>query len=262
MDIIGTQVAGLTILQEAAKGARSRVFLASDGEMVRALKVFLPEYAHHAERELELGRSLSHPNLNPVERKVDVGEYVGVLMPFISGKRLSSFYDASFAEFIHLFKDLLTALDHLHSQGILHRDVKPENVIVDRAKRARLIDYDLAIHKGELQERRSVVGTIAYLSPEQAQGEAASERSDLYSAGIILYRALTGEVPFTGSASEVAKAHREDTPTAPSNFNEAFRPFDAFFERLLAKQPEARFGCAGDILKALEPLHLYAETMR
>lgn len=262
MDIIGTQVAGLTILQEAAKGARSRVFLASDGEVVRALKVFLPEYAHHAERELELGQSLSHPNLNPVERKVEVGEHVGVLMPFISGKRLGSYYDEPFAEFITIFKGVLTALEHLHAQDILHRDVKPENVIVDRAKRARLIDYDLAIHKGELQERRSVVGTIAYLSPEQAQGESASERSDLYSAGIILYRALTGEVPFTGSVSEVAKAHREATPTAPSKFNEAYKPFDAFFERLLAKQPGARFGCATDTLEALESLQTYAEEVR
>jgi eukaryotic-like serine/threonine-protein kinase len=254
--LIGKKVNGLTILQNTAKGARSRIFLASDGKVVKAVKVFLPSYRHHAERELAIGQWLNHPHLNPVEALVDLDNHLGVIMPFVSGQQLNEYFQLSFADFTKMFAGVLAALGYLHELDIIHRDIKPENVIVDRTGQARLIDFDLAIRVKEAQLNQSVAGTLAYLSPEQAQGAAASKISDLYAAGIILYRALTGEVPFTGSAREVARAHREDNPNAPSSFNPEFQPFDTFFARLLAKRQEERFQTADEILVALRSLKL------
>ena len=262
MKLIGKKVEGLTILQNTAKGARSRIFLASDGKVVKAFKVFLPAYRHHAERELAIGEGLVHPHLNPVEGMVELEDYLGILMPFVSGQHLSEYFQAPFADFIKMFQGILSAIGYLHDQEIIHRDIKPENIIVDRTGHARLLDFDLALRVKEAQRYRSVAGTLAYLSPEQAQGDSAKKTSDLYAAGIILYRALTGEVPFTGSATEVVRAHREELPQIPSSFNPDFQGFDNFFQRLLAKRQEERFQDATEVLAALEPLMPYAEALR
>ena len=254
MNLIGTQFGNFVVLREVARGAHSRVFLVSDGRQVKALKVFPPEAAHHAERELSYGGS-RHRHLNPVEALVSVGGYPGVIMPFVAGDRLGLWLDeVPLATFLKTFEGVLLALSHLHSRDIIHRDVKPENIIVGKGAHARLLDFDLAVRVDEVQRRSAVAGTVAYLSPEQAAGRPATKASDLYAAGIILYRAVTGEVPFTGSVSEVLEAHRKRVPDAPSSFREELRPFDPFFATLLAKCEQDRFPNAEAVVRALEPL--------
>lgn len=254
VNLIGTHFDGFVVLREVARGAHSRVFLVSDGKAVKALKVFPPEAAHHAERELSYGGS-RHPHLNPVEALVSVSGYPGVLMPFVAGDRLGLWLDeVPTPVFLRTFEGILLGLEHLHAQDIIHRDVKPENIIVSKGARARLLDFDLAVRVDEVQRRSAVAGTVAYLSPEQAAGRPATKASDLYAAGIILYRAVTGEVPFTGSVSEVLEAHRRQVPDAPSSFHEALRPFDPFFTTLLAKCEEDRFASAEAVVEALKPL--------
>ena len=243
----------MLLLREIAKGASSRVFLASDGKLVKAVKVFTPDYAEHAERELEYGGALDPPHLNPVEPLVQIEGYPAVTMPFAAGQRLGLWLDEVPAKrFLETFKGVLLGLTYLHAQDIIHRDVKPENIIVDRSAHARLLDFDLAVRAGETQRRRAVAGTVAYLSPEQAQGQPATEASDLYAAGIILYRGLTGEVPFTGSVKEVLNDHINTPPEAPSSFDKRLKLFDAFFETLLAKRPQDRFPDAAAVLEGLE----------
>ena len=260
MNLIGTQFDGFVVLREVARGAHSRVFLVSDGKAVKALKVFPPEAAHHAERELSYGGS-QHPHLNPVEALVTLNGYPGVLMPFVAGDRLGLWLDeVPTATFLKTFEGILWAVEHLHTQNIIHRDVKPENIIVGKGAHARLLDFDLAVRVDEVQRRSAVAGTVAYLSPEQAAGRPATRASDLYAAGIILYRAVTGEVPFTGSVSEVLEAHRERVPDAPSSFSEDLRPFDPFFTTLLAKCEEDRFPSAKAVVEALEPLRRGLES--
>ncbi|HEX7022973.1 MAG TPA: serine/threonine-protein kinase [Trueperaceae bacterium] len=257
MKVIGARFGeGYQVLREIARGALAHVYLASDGREAKALKLFPADKRGRAERELELGRTLQHPHLNPVEAGVEVCGMPGVLMPFVAGQRLGSWLEsqASSEGFFASFGGILAALGYLHEQGIVHQDVKPENILIDKTGHARLLDFDLAVRVGDTRPKRGFAGTIAYLSPEQARGEPPLPASDLYAAGIICYRALTGQVPFTGNAWAVVAAHRRALPAPTSQFHPELAPFDPFFERLLAKDPQERFQSAAEVSAELAQL--------
>lgn len=253
MNLIGTRFGdGHQILREIARGTVAHVYLASDGRDVRAVKLFPAERADRADRELRFGGGLVHPNLNPVDERITLQGRPGLLMPYVPGHRFGRWLPAaSRAARVAAIDGLLAGLAHLHARGTVHRDVKPENLLVTREGRAVLIDYDLAMAPGDARDRRTMAGTVAYLSPEQARGEPAEPASDLYAAGILLYRALTGEVPFSGSVSEVLEHHRSGTPSAPSSFGAGLRHYDALVARLLDKEPERRFTDAQEVREQL-----------
>ena len=261
MNLIGKQFDDFHIIQELARGSRSHIFVCSDGITIKALKVFKPGHERFANRELELGRGLKHPNLNTIEKLIKIDQYTALLMPYIQGKHINEYYEASLAEFIRIFSELLSAIGYLHENNIIHRDIKPENIIVNQKGRVKLLDFDLAIKTNQAIQTQSVAGTIAYISPEQAYGRAATKPSDLYSAGIILYRALTGEVPFTGTAVEVTHAHRQIIPALPSQFDSRLKIFDKLISKLLEKKGDNRYQNAGEITKDLIPLSAYADRV-
>lgn len=256
MNLIGTRFgAGHQILREVARGTEAYVYLASDGSEVRAVKLFPIGREERAEREFRFGRSLAHPNLNPVDARLELAGRPGVLMPFVPGHRFGRWLPAaSRPARLAALDGLLAGLAHLHARGIVHRDVKPENLLITRDGRAVLIDYDLAMDVRDEVDRRTMAGTVAYLSPEQARGEPAGPASDLYAAGVMLYRALTGEVPFSGSVGEVLTLHRTAAPRAPSRFDPSLRAFDALVTRLLDKDPELRPPDAATVRAALAEL--------
>ncbi|MFW5899253.1 MAG: serine/threonine-protein kinase [Jiangellaceae bacterium] len=246
MNLIGARFGeGYQVLRELARGAVARVYLASDGAHVKVVKVFPPAHAGRAEREYDIGHGLRHDNLNPVLGTVRLEGHPGVVMPLVPGKRFGSWLSpAPRRERIVALDGLLAGLGWLHEQGVLHRDVKPENVLVTREARAVLIDYDLAVHYDDAAARKTTAGTALYLSPEQARGEPAEPASDLYAAGVMLYRALTGALPFEGTLREVIDGHRDDEVRPPSAFDPALAPFDAPVTRLLAKDPAQRYQTA------------------
>ena len=255
LHLLGKRFGDFQLLRELSTGSVARVYLASDGRRVKAAKFFPPSHRNRAERELSFGGGLDHPNLNPVEALVEVEGNPGVTMPFLDGQRLGRWLQQRprIETFLNRFMDLLRALGHLHGRGIIHRDVKPENIIVAEG-RAHLFDFDLSVRVGESHRRRTLVGTVAYLSPEQARAAAVGPWSDLYSAGIILYRGLTGEVPFSGRAEEVVAAHRSVEPRPAREFDRSLEPFEPLLAKLLAKDPGDRFRAAAEAERQLSEL--------
>jgi serine/threonine protein kinase len=256
VDVIGQHFGGFQVIREIGQGAVARVFLASDGHRVKALKLFRPEHRSRAERELLYGRDLSHPNLNPVVDWLELAGRPGVTMPYVPGLRLSSWSPvASEREwFLTAFSGVLSALAYLHDLGIVHRDVKPENILVDRQGHAVLVDYDLATSLEAGGETFTAAGTVAYLSPEQARGEPATAASDLYAAGVILYWGLTGRVPFTGTVEQVVRAHVRSRPASPRRLDPSLARYEPLLKRLLAKEPERRYRYALEVVGELELL--------
>lgn len=241
------------VIRPIARGAVATVYLALDAQgRPFAVKVFPEGYATRADREWQVGRALAHPNVNPVLERLDVDRYPAVLLAFAPGRRLSE-QPAGPGGFLAVFKQLLAALGHMHARGYVHRDVKPENVIVDEEGRARLIDFDLAGPQSERIERLRL-GTIAYIAPEQVRGENVSPATDVYAAGVILYWGLTGELPYVGSPEAVMQSHLH----APLPEAEGFEPASGLgrvLSRMVAKDPAKRYPDAAAVLEALDELH-------
>jgi serine/threonine protein kinase len=243
---------GYQLLRELARGARARVFLASDGRNVEAVKVHPIGDEGRADREYRVGRDLLHPHLVRVLRRTGVEGAPAVAMAFVPGERLGPWArQASLEARLDAIDGLLAGLQALHARGFVHRDVKPENVVIGERDRPVLLDYDLAVAIGDERDARSTAGTPIYLSPEQARGEPAGPASDLYAVGVLLYRWLTGELPFLGAAPEVIASHREASPLPPSAVDPALRRFDVLVGKLLEKRPEARFADAEEVRAAL-----------
>jgi serine/threonine-protein kinase len=256
MKLVGKKFeGGFRILHEIARGAFAHVYLASNGEVVKAVKVFPQAYRRHAEREYAYGSHLNHPYVNPIEAITEVEDYPAVLMPYLQGQRLSSYVEkVDIERFLKTFSELLIAIGYVHAQGFIHRDIKPDNVMISRAGHVKLFDFDLSVRVDEPQRQRAVIGTVAYTSPEQSRGEPALKASDLYSAGIILYRGLTGEVPFTGTVQEVLRAHQYEAPKPPSSFSTDLELFDDLLIKMLEKNSQQRLSDAEEVLKRLEIL--------
>ncbi len=257
------------------KGAMGVVYEAHDPKLNRkvAIKTILisqldeetsKDFSMRFEREAHAVARLNHPNIVQV---YDFGEEGGVaylVMEFIRGRELKSSLTGNQpldrAQCVRIMCELLDALDFAHDAGVIHRDIKPANVMLDSQGRAKLTDFGVARltdadrTSAERTQAGTMVGTPAYMSPEQVQGHRVDRRSDIFSAGIILYQFLTGQKPFTGEGAwTVAKKIILDDPPMPSALNVAVSPeFDRVVAKALAKNPEQRFSTAGDFARALK----------
>jgi serine/threonine-protein kinase len=187
-----------------------------------------------------------------------------LVMEFIRGKELKTFFDAAerfdLKEAVRIMCELCDALDFAHQAGIVHRDIKPANVMLDHQARTKLTDFGVARVTDsdktsvERTQAGTMIGTPAYMSPEQITGGNTDRRTDVFSAGIILYQFLTGEKPFTGSGAwTIAKKIIQEEPPLASSLNNAVTPlFDAVVNRALAKSPENRYQSARDLSVALK----------
>ncbi|MGI9557760.1 MAG: protein kinase domain-containing protein, partial [Solirubrobacterales bacterium] len=253
------------ILNRVGSGGMADVWLAEDLQLGRrvALKVLQPRFAQDEEfierfrREASAAAGLQHPNVVGV---FDRGEFDGtyyIAMEYVDGEPLQEVIvrGVEIPWAIQVTRQILAAAQFAHERGIVHRDIKPLNVLMDPDGRARVTDFDIARAGGsEITQTGSVMGTAQYISPEQAQGFEVTAATDVYSIGIVLYEMLTGRVPFDGdSAVSVAMRQVSEPPTPPSHLNPNVSPaLEAVVMTALAKEPYQRYATAQEFSAALD----------
>ena len=255
------------IIRRLGSGGMADVYCAVDTQLGRevALKLLYRRFAEDSEfverfrREASSAASLQHPNIVQV---FDRGEWDGtyyIAMELLHGRNLKEIVrDHGALEpalAVDLVIQILKAARFAHRRGIVHRDIKPHNVIVDDEGRAKVTDFGIArAGASDMTETGSIMGTAQYLSPEQAQGHPVDARSDLYSIGIVLYELLTGAPPFDAeSPVTIALKQVSEEPVPPMQVNPAVPPaLDAAVMRALRKHPDERFQDADEYIAALE----------
>src|SRR3954470_14887011 len=241
------------------------VCLAEDGHLQGRvpLKVLHSRFAQDREfverfrREAESAAGLHHPNVVAVFDRGEMDGTYYIAMQYLEGRSLKQLIDAGLTpeQSVYLIRQVLDGARFAHRHGVVHRDLKPHNVIVDDEGKAVVTDFGIArAGVSEITQAGSVMGTPHYLSPEQAQGFEVTPVSDLYSIGVMLYEALAGRVPFEAdSAVAIAMKQVSQAPQRPSSIKPQVSPaLDAVVMRALEKEPGQRFQSADAFIAALD----------
>lgn len=279
-ELLGTTLAGKYVIDECiGEGGMGRVYRAHHTRLQKrtfAIKILLgdlaadPTMRKRFEQEAESASRLQHPNVVPV---LDFGKTEGgllyLVMEFVDGRPLSQLIKEGplpESRVLAITQELCQGLGHAHSEGLVHRDFKPENVVIsgeDQGGTPRILDFGLAIVRSaeeasvRLTGSGMMVGTPAYISPEQARAAPVDQRSDLFSLGISVYEMLAGRLPFTGDAIEIMYANTKlDAPSVSErNPKVSVSPeMEAIVRKLMARDPDERFQSAGEVLELLNLL--------
>src|SRR5207249_1146447 len=255
------------ILEELGRGGMAIVFKAREKQLERdvAIKVlpfslaFDKEFVERFQREARTSAKLEHPSIIPIYRVGKSGRVIYFVMKFLRGKPLSSVLAARStlppAEIRQILVQVARALAYAHKSGIVHRDIKPDNIMFDEHGLAVVTDFGIAkaASGGKLTGTGMSIGTPHYMSPEQARAQALDGRSDIYSLGVVAYQSLTGRVPFDGEDSfSIGYKHiMEEVPTPPLETYDQRTVFE-IIRKMMAKSPDERFQSADDLVQALE----------
>ena len=257
------------IMEQIGMGGMARVFRALDHRLNRqvAVKILREDLAEDAElrrrfhEESQAVAMLSHPNIvavYDVSRSSDV-EYI--VMELIDGITLKQYMQKkgnklNWREALHFITQIVKALGHAHSRGIIHRDIKPHNIMVLRDGSVKVADFGIArvASGGHSTLTQEALGSVHYISPEQARGSHIDARSDLYSAGVVLYEMITGRLPFEGDTPvSVAIQHINSIPLSPREIDPAIpEALEAITMKAMAPDPDNRYLSADDMLADLE----------
>jgi len=265
------------IEEEVGRGGMSVVYRATELALQRqvALKVLLPELgltakaAERFKREARLAAELDHPNITPVYRAGQTGGILHIVMKFVDGRPLDSILDRQgplpVPVVLAVLRAATRALSYAHERGIVHRDTKSGNILVDRDGRIMVCDFGVALRVTDLTltAAGTIIGTPAYMSPEQCAGQRALPQSDQYSLGIVAFQMLTGHAPFHADNLAAMMQHHFLTPVPDLRPTRDDLPpaLVDIVERALAKDPAQRFATTQDMLVAIGAIP-YAEEHR
>src|SRR5579859_19963 len=273
-NLIGKMLGNYRILTTLGQGGMARVYKAYQENLDRevAVKVLPPWYAadrNFVERfnlEARLVPRLSHPNIVTVHDANEQHGHLYIVMQLVDGGTLKQRLDQlqaqgktmDITEVVPIFTQLADALTYAHEQGIIHRDIKPVNVLMDRSGRPILSDFGiakvLASTRENLTHPGAGVGTPEYMSPEQCQGGTVDGRADIYALGVMLFEAQTGHTPFRGdNYPALAHSHIYEPPPRPSSMNRKIHPaIEHIILTALMKNPQQRYQKASDMAAALK----------
>ena len=255
------------VFKHIGQGGMADVFLAMDTILNRevAIKILRSELCTDPvsvvrfEREAQAATTLSHPNIVEI---YDVGEYKGhryIVMEYVPGRTLKQVIRSRGSlepdEAIDIEKQLVSAVSEAHHKGIIHRDIKPQNIIVKSDGSIKILDFGIAIAKGNIQvtQANNVMGSVHYLAPELAKGKPASVQSDIYALGIVLFEMLSGDVPFKAdSAVQVALMQMRNEMPSIRTINPSIpQSIENIITRATAKDPSKRYSSCVDMLDDL-----------
>ncbi|MCZ0756077.1 Stk1 family PASTA domain-containing Ser/Thr kinase [Anoxybacillus sp. J5B_2022] len=276
--LIGKRLSGrYKVISLLGGGGMANVYLAKDMILERdvAIKVLRFDFANDEQfikrfrREAQAATSLNHENIVSI---YDVGEDEGIyyiVMEYVRGSTLKQYIQQyaplSVSKAIDIMEQLTSAIAHAHANGIIHRDIKPQNILIDEHGKVKITDFGIAVALSSttITQTNSVLGSVHYLSPEQARGGVATEKSDIYSLGIVMFELLTGRLPFSGeSAVSIVLKHLQTETPSPKAWNPAIpQSVENIILKATAKDPFYRYQSVRemneDIRTALHPDRLH-----
>ncbi|MBR4445349.1 MAG: Stk1 family PASTA domain-containing Ser/Thr kinase [Solobacterium sp.] len=256
------------VIEHIGQGGMADVFKAVDTILSRnvAIKILRADLSNDTvslmrfEREAQAATALAHPNIVEI---YDVGDYKGhhyIVMEYVPGRTLKNVIRSRGPlykeEAVDIMRQLVSAVAEAHSKGIIHRDIKPQNVIVKADGTVKILDFGIATAKGSmaLTQTNNVMGSVHYLAPELSQGKPASAQSDIYALGVVLYEMLSKEVPFKADAAiQVALMHmREPFPDIMEKNKDVPQSIANIITRATAKDPAKRYRSCQEMLRDLD----------
>lgn len=273
----GDKIGGYEIVGELGIGGMGKVYRVKNliSERQEAMKILLPNLAMEAElaerfmREIRVHARLQHPNIAALNNAFEFENQLVMVMELVEGGSLQerlSHGSLSLEQTVDYGGQMLRALAYAHKQGVVHRDIKPGNMMVTPDGVVKLLDFGIAkaSEDRKLTKTGLAVGSVYYMAPEQIQGTPPDPRSDLYSLGIVMYQFATGQRPIEGDSEfAIMSAHLKNVPVTPFARDSRIPPaLSDVIMMALEKDPEKRFQSADAFLKALESLHLQTSPVQ
>jgi len=256
------------IKRTLGRGAMGTVYEGWDPAIARRVAIKTVKLPDHADpeteealarfrREAQAAGRLHHPNIVGVFDYGETNDLAYIVMEYVDGPSLKALMDKqerfALADAVHVMEGLLAGLQFSHERGVVHRDIKPANVVLTGDGQAKIADFGIArIESSSITQAGTLLGTPAYMSPEQFMGQVVDARTDIYSSGVLLYQLLTGERPFEGGMSAIMHKALNTDPPLPSQLSVTAPPsFDEVVRRAMAKRPEDRFPSAKAFAEAI-----------
>ena len=271
-DIIGTIFRDrYEILDILGSGGTSVIYKAKDTILNRLVTIKIlreqagadEKFLHRFRNEAQAVAKLSHPNIVRIYDVDFSGALNYLVMEYVEGCSLKEYLDnhapLPVEEALAIFQQLLQALQHAHENNVIHRDIKPHNILLDTKHNVRVTDFGLAVNSGDLARETGssdIMGSVYYMSPEQIKGETVSAATDIYSAGVVLYEMLCGRRPFTGeTAVEIARQHLKGSCLPPHKLNPAVSTeLSSFVMKAIRRDKNLRFATAAQMMSELRPI--------